>query len=82
MRCGSDPAVLSSGSKVLNGPDAAETKLTCVLDIVWAVALAAVTADPWLSPAATVPPQLQTRAATAAKQTMNLVMVLRVSVED
>lgn len=62
--------------EVAEGPDVAETKLTGVLDIVWAVALAAVTACPWLSPADTDPPQPQTRAAAAAKQTMNRCMVV------
>jgi hypothetical protein len=76
MPFGSDTAVPALGSKLLKDPDAAETKLTGVLDIVWAVALAAVTACPWLSPAGTDPPQLQTRAATAAKQTMNRCMVI------
>ena len=60
---------------MLKDPDIAETKLTGVLDMVWAVALAAVTACPWLSPAGTDPPQLQTKAAIAAKQTMNRAMV-------
>ena len=76
MRFGSDAAGSAWGSKLLKDPDVAETKLTGVLDIVWAVALAAVTACPWLSPAGTDPPQLQTRAATAAKQTMNRCMVI------
>jgi hypothetical protein len=76
MRFGSDAAGSAWGSKLLNDPDVAETKLTGELDIVWAVALAAVTACPWLSPAGTDPPQLQTRAATAAKQTMNRCMVI------
>jgi hypothetical protein len=60
---------------LLKDPDVAETKLTGVLDMVWAVALAAVTAWPWSSPAGTDPPQLQTMAAAAAKQTMNRIMV-------
>jgi hypothetical protein len=76
MRFGSDAAGSAWGSELLKDPDVAETKLTGVLDIVWAVALAAVTACPWLSPAGTDPPQLQTRAATAATQTMNRGMVI------
>src|ERR1035437_9535722 len=76
MRFGSDAAGSAWGSKLLKDPDVAETKLTGVLDVVWAVALPAVTACPWLSPAGTDPPQLQTRAATAAKQTMNRCMVI------
>ena len=61
---------------MLKDPDVAETKLTGVLDIVWAVALAAVTACPWLSPAGADPLQLQTTAAAAAMQTMKRVMVI------
>jgi len=60
---------------LLKDPDVAETRLTGVLDIAWAVTLAAVTACAWLSPAGTDPPQLQTMAAAAPKQTMNRVMV-------
>jgi hypothetical protein len=60
---------------VLKGPEVAETKLTRVLDIVCAVALAAVTACPWLSPAGTDPPQLQTRAAAAATHPTSRVTV-------
>jgi hypothetical protein len=60
----------------LKDPDAAVTKLTGVLDIAWAVAFPAITACPWLSPAGTDPPQLQTRDATKATQTMNRVTVI------
>jgi hypothetical protein len=61
---------------VLKGPDVADTKLTGVLDIACAVALAAATACTWLSAAGTDPPQLQTMAAAATMKTMNRVAVI------